>query len=185
MDDSAVVKRCKAGEREAFGELVVKYQKPLYSLLYRMLSNHEDASDVMQKAFVRAFTGLKDFEHRSSFRTWLYRIAVNLVKNVYRERSVAEHVSLDSVAVHSEPQVLGTLMDNENRTMLRRAVRGLPERQRLTVVLRVQEGLTFSEIAEALECSMGTAKANYHHAVEKLKGKLADKGMNKNQENGS
>ena len=86
-EDIELVDRCVAGEREAFDGLVLKYQKPLYSLLYRMVSNHEDASDILQKTFVKAFTGLSGFERRSSFKTWVFQIAINLAKNLYRDRA--------------------------------------------------------------------------------------------------
>ena len=98
-EDLDLINRTIAGEREAFNELVIKYQKQLYSLLYRMVSNREDASDLLQKTLVRAFTGLASFERRSSFKTWLYQIAINLAKNVYRDRSKAQHVPIDSVII--------------------------------------------------------------------------------------
>lgn len=97
--DLDILKRTADGEREAFDELVLKYQKPLYSLLYRMVSNHEDAADLLQKTFVKAFTCVGSFEQRSSFKTWLYQIAINLAKNVYRDRSRAEHLPLHLVTI--------------------------------------------------------------------------------------
>ncbi len=172
-EDSVLVNRCIEGEGEAFDVLVMKYQKPLYSLLYRMLSSHDDAAEVLQKTFVRAFTGLPGFKRKSSFKTWLYRIAVNLAKNVYRERSSTEHVPLECMDIGDGPRALESLIEGENRQLLRRAVGGLPQKQRLTLILRVQEGCAFAEIAGIMRCSIGTAKANYHHAVQKLKGMLA------------
>jgi RNA polymerase sigma-70 factor, ECF subfamily len=169
-DDSKLVDRCVAGEREAFDGLVLKYQKPLYSLVYRMVSNHEDASDIIQRTFVRAFTGLAGFERRSSFKTWLFQIAINLAKNFYRDRSRAKHVPLDDVVIKKDPKTLESLIKKESRILLRRALVDLPKKQRLTLMLRIQEGRAFKEIAEIMKCSVGTAKANYHHAVQKLKG---------------
>ena len=168
-DDLDLINRTKAGERAAFDELVLKYQKPLYSLLYRMVSNHEDASDLLQKTLVKAFTGLGSFEQRSSFKTWLYQIAINLAKNVYRDRGKARYVSIDDVILSRDPRTLDALIKKEDRLLLRKALTGLPEKQRLTVILRVQEGKKFEEIAEIMDCSLGTAKANYHHGVQKLK----------------
>ena len=173
-EDLDLVNRTEAGEREAFNELVLKYQKPLYSLLFRMVSNHEDASDILQKTFVKAFTGLRSFERRASFKTWLYQIAINLAKNVYRDRARIEQVHIDDVIIKRNPRTLETLIRNESRMLLRQSLSGLPEKQRLTLILRVQEEKKFDEIAVIMKCTVGTAKANYHHAVQKLKAMMSD-----------
>jgi RNA polymerase sigma-70 factor (ECF subfamily) len=174
-EDLDLITRTAAGEREAFDELVLKYQKPLYSLLYRMVSNHEDASDILQKTFIKAFTGLGSFERRSSFKTWLYQIAINLAKNVYRDRARVQYVDIDSVVIGKNPRTLETLIRNENRLLVRQALLGLPEKQRITLILRVQEEKKFEEIAGIMQCSVGTSKANFHHAVQKLKARLGEK----------
>lgn len=171
-EDLELITRTIAGERDAFNELVIKYQRPLYSLLFRMVSNHEDAADLLQKSFVKAFTGLGGFERRSTFKTWLYQIAINLAKNVYRDRSRAEYVSIDNVVIKRNPRTLEGLIARENRQLLRQALTGLPEKQRLTLLLRIQEDKKFEEIAGIMKCSVGTAKANYHHAVQKLKTRM-------------
>jgi RNA polymerase sigma-70 factor (ECF subfamily) len=168
-EDLALLDRFTAGDRDAFDELVLKHQKPLYSLLYRMVSDKEDAADILQKTFIKAFTGISGFERRSSFRTWLYQIAINLAKNLYRDRARAALVPLDDVVIRRDPKVLESLIHKESRDHLHRAVAGLPDKQRLTVMLRVQEQKTFEEIAEIMKCSVGTSKANYHHGVQKLK----------------
>ena len=173
-EDLSVIARYEEGDRGAFDELVRKYQRPLYAMLYRMVSDHDDASDLLQKAFVKAFTGLSGFERRSSFKTWLYQIAINLAKNLYRDRSRAEFLSLDDVIIKRDPKTVEALINKESRTLLRRGVAALPEKQRTTVMLRVQEGKKFEEIAGIMKCSVGTAKANYHHAVQKLKGMMEE-----------
>jgi RNA polymerase sigma-70 factor (ECF subfamily) len=178
--DLDLITRTAEGEREAFNELVLKYQKPLYSLLYRMVSNHEDTADLLQKTFVKAFTGLVGFERRSSFKTWLYQIAINLAKNVYRDRSRAEHVNIDDVVIRRNPRTVETLIAKEARQQLKEALTGLPEKQRMTLLLRIQEDKKFEEIAEIMKCSTGTAKANYHHAVQKLK-KIMGEGIQKTE----
>ncbi len=174
-EDLDLIDSSLAGEQEAFNELVRKHQKPLYSMLYRMVGNHEDASDLLQKAFVKAFTGLTSFERRSTFKTWLYQIAINLAKNIYRDRSRAVHVAIDDVVIKKDPRTLEGMIARENRSLLRRALSGLPEKQRMTLLLRVQEEKKFEEIAAVMQCSLGTAKANYHHAVQKLKVLLSDR----------
>lgn len=168
-DDLELLDRCVAGDRDAFNELVLKHQKPLYSMLYRMVSDADDAADILQKTFVKAFTGIKGFERRSSFRTWLYQIAINLAKNLYRDRSRAGRVPLDDVIIRRDPKTLESLIRKETRDRLYKALTSLPEKQRLTVMLRIQEQKTFEEIAGIMKCSVGTSKANYHHGVQKLK----------------
>jgi len=173
-DDLPLLDRCIEGDREAFDELVLKHQKPLYSMLYRMVSDADDAADILQKTFVKAFIGIRGFERRSSFRTWLYQIAINLAKNLYRDRSRAGKVSLDDVIIRRDPKTLESLIKKEARINLYRALTSLPEKQRLTVMLRVQQQKSFAEISAILGCSLGTAKANYHHGVQKLKVSLAE-----------
>jgi len=177
-EDLDLINRTLAGERGAFDELVLKYQKPLYSMLYRMVSDHDDASDLLQKTFVRAFKGLGAFERRSSFKTWLYQIAINLAKNIYRDRSRVQYVSIDDVVIRKDPHTLENLIQKENRLLLQRSLAGLPEKQRMTLMLRVQEGKKFEEIAGIMKCSLGTSKANYHHAVQKLKKLMGGKDLN-------
>ncbi len=178
-EDLDLITRTEAGEREAFNDLVRKYQKPLYALLYRMVGNPEDASDLLQKAFVKAFTGLKSFERRSTFKTWLYQIAINLAKNVYRDRARIEQVPIDNVVIRRNPRTIENLIIKENRQLLRQALAGLREKQRITLMLRVQEEKKFEEIAAIMECSLGTAKANFHHAVQKLKMLMGEKNEEK------
>jgi RNA polymerase sigma-70 factor (ECF subfamily) len=173
--DNDLIDRYAAGDREAFNALVQKHQKPLYALVYRMVSNHEDAADLLQKTFVKAFTGLSGFERRSSFKTWLYQIAINLAKNTYRDRAKVQYVSLDDVVIRKDPRTLDVLIRKEHHNLLLEAVGSLPEKQRMTLTLRVQNGLKFEEIADIMQCSLGTAKANYHHAVQKMKIMLKEK----------
>lgn len=168
-EDIALLDRYMAGDGAAFDDLVKRHQRPLYSLIYRMVNDHDEASDLLQKTFVKAFTSVSGFERRSSFKTWLYQIAINLTKNFYRDRSSFDRVSLDDVIIKKDPKTIDAMMAREERNILRQAVASLPHKQRLTVVLRVQEGKKFEEIAEIMKCSVGTAKANYHHAVERLK----------------
>ena len=175
-DDLQLLDRCVAGDRDAFDELVLRHQKPLYSMLYRMVSDADDAADILQKTFVKAFTGIRGFERRSSFRTWLYQIAINLAKNLYRDRSRAGRVPLDDVIIRQDPKTLESLIKKETRDRLYKALTSLPEKQRLTVILRIQEQKTFEEIAGIMKCSVGTSKANYHHGVQKLKAMFEETG---------
>ena len=173
-DDLELLDRCIAGDREAFDELVLKHQKPLFAMLYRMVSDSDDAADILQKTFVKAFTGIRGFERRSSFRTWLYQIAINLAKNLYRDRARAAKVPLDDVIIRSDPKTLEGIIRKETRERLYRALTELPDKQRMTVMLRIQQHRSFEEIAGIMKCSIGTSKANYHHGVQKLKTLMKD-----------
>ncbi|MDH4162464.1 MAG: sigma-70 family RNA polymerase sigma factor [Nitrospirota bacterium] len=173
-EDINLLDRFAAGDREAFNDLVRKYQKPLYSLLFRMVSDHDDAADLLQKTLVKAFTGAGGFERRSSFKTWLYQIAINLAKNLYRDRARLAQVPIDDVVISRDPGTVDALIRKQARQRLHQAMVDLPEKQRLTVMLRVQQQKSFAEISAILGCSLGTAKANYHHGVRKLKVSLAD-----------
>ncbi len=168
-NDIELLDRYMAGDSAAFDELVKRHQRHLYSLIYRMVNDHDEAADLLQKTFVKAFLSVSGFERRSSFKTWLYQIAINLTKNFYRDKAAFERVSLDDVVIKKNPKTIDSMMERQERRMLRQAVAALPHKQRLTVILRIQESKKFEEIAEILNCSVGTAKANYHHAVEKLK----------------
>ena len=115
------------------------------------------------------------FERRSSFKTWLYQIAINLAKNVYRDRAKVGFVPIDEVVIRRNPRTLETLIVKEDKALLRQALAGLPEKQRITLLLRIQEDKKFKEIGEIMKCSVNTAKANYHHALQKLKGIMGNK----------
>jgi RNA polymerase sigma-70 factor (ECF subfamily) len=167
--DNELIDRYAAGDREAFNTLVEKHQKQLYALLYRMVSNHEDAADLLQKTFIKAFTCLSGFERRSSFKTWLYQIAINLAKNTYRDRAKMQQVPIEDIAITQDPKTLDALIKKQQRLLLRKSIGALPEKQRMTLMLRVQDNKKFEEIAQIMHCSLSTAKTNYHHAVQKLK----------------
>ena len=131
--------------------------------------DREEAEEVLQTTYLKILDGRARFDERSSFKTWLYQIAINLAKNVYRDRARFTQVPIDEVIIKRYPRTLDVLIQNESRLLLRKTVERLPEKQRLTLLFRIQEGRKFDEIAEIMKCSIGTAKANYHHAVQKLK----------------
>ena len=167
--DQELLKQLKEGEREAFDELFKRHQKSIYFLALRYLGNQEDAMEITQQAFVRAFNAAPRFEGRSSFKTWLYRITVNLCKNSLSRSPKAHEIPLEDIenrlAADPDP---GPDPDGRRR-QVKEALVGLPERQRQVVLLRVYEELPFKEIARALGCSAGSAKVSYHYAVKGLK----------------
>ena len=168
-EDRLLVERALAGEERAFEDLVKKHQAPLYYFTLRFVRDEQAAADLAQTTFLRAFKGLQGFKQEASFKTWLYRIAINLSKNYLRDRVKERHVSSEEIDPPSHANPLQELIGHEKQRLLMQACEKLPERQRLTLTLKVQEGMKYREIAEVLRCSVGTVKANFHHACTKLK----------------
>lgn len=175
-DEARLVERLQAGDRQAFGELVRRYQRPVFYLVWRYVKNDEDAKDLTQAAFVRAWQAAPEFRGEASFRTWLYRIAVNLALNHLRDRGRWRTTPLpeEPAGMLASPDAppVDRLVQAEASEQLRRAVEHLPPKQRLVVELRVQDGLSFREVADIAECSEDSAKANFHHALKRLRSLL-------------
>jgi len=175
--DEALVKQFKQGDDSAFNGIVRRYQEKLYYVALRMVNDHDEASDLSQEAFVRAYQGLSKFEEGSSVYTWLYRIVVNLCINHLRARKARQIVSLDALV---EPLASGKhrpdqeLEQRDFGEAVQQAVEQLPPRQKAVFILRQYEQLSHEEIARTLGRSVGAVKANYFHAVQKLQKSLAE-----------
>lgn len=169
-DDKVLIQQFVDGDDQALTELVKRHQKALYAFIYRQVRNVDDAADLTQKVLVNVFLKAEQFAGKSSFKTWLYQIALNLCKNHYRTQDRAQFDELQPECEdrHSE-QSDQTLAEQEQRYLLKSAVERLPEKQRVTVQLRLYQECTFNEIADIMSCSVGTAKACYHQAVTSLK----------------
>jgi RNA polymerase sigma-70 factor (ECF subfamily) len=172
-DDPQLISRAASGDGRAFAELVRLHQRPVYGMAMRWLGDHDEADEVAQKTFLRAWDHLKEFEGRSQLRTWLLRICMNLCKNHHRDRArFVSGVEPEDVAPAEEAAGTERLEREQLLERVREAVAALPEKQRLTVELRVYQGLAFKEIAVALDGSENAAKVNFHYAVKTLKAKL-------------
>jgi len=134
-----------------------------------MVHDYEDAADLSQETFLKAYQGLQKFRRRSSFHTWLYRISVNLCINYLRKKGNRQFVELDRVHTTQPPEVLDKLEMEELQHVMSKAVSELPEKQRVAVILRIYHGLSHKEISDILGCSVGTVKANYFHAIRNLR----------------
>jgi len=167
--DYQLLDRYGAGDEAAFEELVTRHQKTVYDLAYRMLENHADAADMAQKTFVQAFLHHRSFKRESSFRTWLYQICLNQCRNALRTRARLAHEDVEGLALPAPQDTFTLVARSELRERLGQAIRTLPARQREALVLRVYHDHAFAEIGVIMSCSEGTAKANYHHAVDKLR----------------
>lgn len=173
-DDRHLLERLREGDREAFGELVQRHQRQVFYLVWRYVKNDADAKDVVQAAFVKAWQNAEAFRGDSSFRTWLYRIAVNLALNHVRDNGRWKTSELTDEQPSHEASGTQRLVEAEAAQQLRKAVETLPPKQRLVVELRVHEGLSFREVAEIAECSEDAAKANFHHAIKRLRSELGN-----------
>lgn len=166
--DLELVQAVRSGDRKAFSELVKRHQRGLLRLSMRFVKDMDMAQDVVQEAFIKAYEKLNSFEGRSAFKSWLYQIAVNTAKNKIREFRDS-HTDFENVhlAVGAVAEV--TLVQTAVADILQQEVDKLPFRQRTALVLRVYEDLSFKEIADIMECPYDTAKANYRHALLKLR----------------
>jgi RNA polymerase sigma-70 factor (ECF subfamily) len=178
LDERALVEACLAGRSGAFDLIVERHRRPVYQLCYRFVGNHEDASDLSQDVFLRAYRGLRRFKGQSSLATWLYRIAVNVSLNkVSAKTPLAQGADpLDEQQFVDERQESPSdrLLRQERGIRVRRAIAKLPRKQRLTLVLRLFHEMSHQEIAEVLGSSVGAVKANFFHAMNNLKRMLAD-----------
>jgi RNA polymerase sigma-70 factor (ECF subfamily) len=170
LDDAALVAAAVDGRREAFDVIVERHQRAVYHVCYRFVGNHEDAADLAQEAFVRAWRGLRQFKGQSALTTWLYRIAVNLCLNRVSVKAPAlEPIAADRfVDEHTEDPRAGLLRDERARAV-RRAIDALPRKQRATVILRTYQELSHQQIADILGSSVGAVKANFFHALANLR----------------
>jgi RNA polymerase sigma-70 factor, ECF subfamily len=169
--DRTLVSRLRQGDQTAFDTLVQQHQKDLFRLAYRMTGNAEDAKDLSQEAFLRAYRGLGTFDGRSSLSTWLYRITVNLCISHLRQRRSSDEREIET---HADPSAkpLDELEEREVYRAVGEAVAQLPPQQQAALLLRVHHGLPYREIAEILESAEGTVRVNYFHAVAKLRAQL-------------
>ena len=185
MDEEVLVKRARRGDLEAYDELVRRYQERIYATIYHMTSNHEDANDLAQESFVKAFQALKTFKGGSSFYTWLYRIAVNKTINFLKQRKNRVHLSLNDLDFNAEhdPDLVALISDKtprrevgltELQEKLNAAMLKLSEPHRLVVVLHDVQGLSHDEIARIMDCNIGTVRSRLFYARQQLQGYLSD-----------
>jgi RNA polymerase sigma-70 factor, ECF subfamily len=170
LDDAELVRACLEGHREAFDGIVERHRRQVYQLCYRYVGNHEDAADLAQDAFIRAFKGLRGFKGQSSIATWLYRIAVNVCLNRLSLKTPRPEPLLarDRADLHTaRPDA--ALLREERAAEVRAAIQRLPRKQRATLILRVYHDLPHEQIAAILGGSVGAAKANFFHALANLK----------------
>lgn len=167
ITDGVLVESAKSGDSKAFSSLVLRHQQSLLRLCMRFTVSQDLAEDIVQDTFVKAFRRLSTFEGRSSFKSWLFTIAINTAKN--KLRSTKETTNIDNIQISVGSLSLGRLEGEHVRDLIKGFVDALPEKQRLALTLRVYDDLSFKEIAEIMECPYDTAKANYRHGIMSIK----------------
>lgn len=174
MNDEALVREFRNGSDEAFAELVRRHSRSLTTMILRITRDEEEAKDISQTVFLKAYSGLSRFIMASSFKTWLYSIALNAVRDHLKRRK-PEIGSEDVDKLADATASSGDRLDRA-RTLkrMRDAIEQLPEKQRLTLQLRVYEGMDYAQIAGMLGGTASGARANFFHAVKALRNRLGE-----------
>lgn len=184
-EESELVSRARRGDLTAYDELIRRYQERIYATIYHMTANHEDANDLAQESFLKAYQALKSFKGGSSFYTWLYRIAVNKTINFLKQRKNRQHMSLNDIDFQAEhdPDLVALISDKtprreagltELQEKLNEALLKLSEPHRLVVILHDVQGLSHEEIAKVMDCNIGTVRSRLFYARQQLQAYLAD-----------
>jgi RNA polymerase sigma-70 factor (ECF subfamily) len=178
--DEELVARSMSGDLDSFNQLVLRWERPIYALAYRVIGREEDARDVCQEAFLRAFRALGGFKGQAKFSSWLYRIALNLCRDwIRRERrqplaQTPEGVDLVELAGEAEDteSIEELVARKEIGAAVAKAMALLPEEQRTAIVLKEYHGLTFQEIADMLDCPLSTVKTRLYQGLTVLRRQL-------------
>ena len=184
-EEMELVKRARKGDLPAYDDLVRRYQERIYATVYHMTANHEDANDLAQEAFIKAFHALRSFKGGSSFYTWVYRIAVNKTINFLKQRKNKAHLSLNDLDLNAEhdPDLVALISEKtprrevnlaELQEKLNIAMQKLSEPHRLVVTLHDVQGLSHEEIAKIIDCNIGTVRSRLFYARQQLQAYLSD-----------
>ncbi|MFL0803106.1 MAG: RNA polymerase sigma factor RpoE [Agarilytica sp.] len=184
--DHALVKRVQKGDKRAFDLLVLKYQHKIISIISRYIKDSAEVYDVSQEAFIKAYRAIGNFRGDSAFYTWIYRIAINTAKNhlVSRgRRPPSSDVDVEDAEYYAGSDRLkdvatpeGQLMRDELKAVVDKAIKELPEDLRTAVTLREMEGLSYEEIADVMECPVGTVRSRIFRARESIEKQMATLG---------
>lgn len=179
--DEELVARSIRGDRDSFNELILRWERPIYALAYRTIGREDDARDVCQETFLRAFRALPGFRGQAKFSSWLYRITLNLCRDWMRRQRrapfvpVPDNVDPVELAASAEPsEAIEDLVARRDLTrMVERVMSRLPEEQRTAIILKEYHGLTFQEIAELLGCPLSTVKTRLYQGLAVVRRELA------------
>ena len=182
--DEELVALCLAGDRSAFDLLVLRWDRRIQGAIYRLIGSEDEARDLCQEAFLKAYRGLGGFKGEARFSSWLYQIALNLCRDRMRRRKGHTVVSLDALEASGQAPVqrdettaLDLALTKDVARQVRAAVMALPEDQREVIVLKEYESLTFQEIADVLNLPVSTVKTRLYRGLDRLKERLSQEGM--------
>ena len=168
-DDRALLERARTGEAEALDALVARHHGTAYRVALAILGSEADAADAAQEGMVRALRGLAGFRGDASFRTWLLTIVANEARSFLRRSSRRREAVLEDEVASGAVGVADRVVESAEAERARVLLARLPEKQRLAVQLRVDEGLSFREVGEVIGSSEGAARVNYHHGIRRLR----------------
>jgi RNA polymerase sigma-70 factor (ECF subfamily) len=186
LDDGELVRRCRAGDTTAFGELMTRYRNKAYAMVYALVQNEQDALDLAQEGFLKAWRSIHHFKGRSSFYTWLYRIMRNVTVDSLRRKRIYADAEFDDLAAAANiepgsqttpsapPLPAKELERKEIQQWVKEAIAQLSPSHRAVIVMKEFEHLQYHEIAEILECSIGTVMSRLYYARKKLQILLKD-----------
>ncbi len=183
--DEELVAKSVAGDADSFNQLILRWERPIYALAYRVIGRDEDARDVVQETFLRAFRALPGFKGQAKFSSWLYRIALNLCRDWIRRQKrtpvVAAPEGVDVIELAAEQGPVESIEDLVARNQLSASVavamQKLPEEQRTAIILKEYHGLTFQEIADLQGCPLSTVKTRLYQGLSVLRRDLESQGL--------
>ena len=175
-DQFLLNKFVEQNDEVAFKQLVIRYQRTLYEFVWRKIGDHDDTTDLCQNTFVQVFLKAHQFRNESTFKTWMYKIAINLILNHWRskKRERIDDIELEQLKSVDENSVDDNILNTQERRFLQRKIKTLPDKQRTTLELRIYQDLNFLQISEVMNCTVGTAKANFHHGTITLRKNMTE-----------
>jgi RNA polymerase sigma-70 factor (ECF subfamily) len=181
--DEELVEACLAGEESAFDVLLGRWEKRIRGAIYRLVGSDEEARDLCQEAFLKAYKSLRSFKQEARFSSWLYQIALNLCRDRMRRRRGKTMVSLDELEEGGAampvagPTALDLLQERDTSRLVAQAIEALPDEQREVIILKEYEGLTFLEIAHVLDVPISTVKTRLYRGLDQLRARLEREGF--------
>ncbi|HOO55685.1 MAG TPA: RNA polymerase sigma factor [bacterium] len=179
MDEApTLLEKLKAGDHEAFNDVIKEYHREIYFLTLRMVKKAEDAEDLTQQTFINAFEKIGSFRGDSSLKTWLYQIALNLCRTHLRKKRVVVELNeniLNEGSYNDSP--LGSILKTEQGELAKAELDKLSEKQKMAVILRVFHDMEYKQIGDIIHCSEKTAKVNFHYGIDKLRKKMKENGI--------
>ncbi len=166
-EDKDLIQRTLAGDHSAFDELVRRHREQVFGTAFRLVRNRHSAEEIAQEAFLRVFRSLRTFRNQARFTTWLYRITVNLCMNHLRKENPSAEAVIE--VADTSPTPSEKLAEQDRRQWLEQEIEKLPPTQKAVLVLRINNSMSFKDIARTVGCTAGSAKVNFRHALLKLK----------------